>query len=388
MSALSRPTTSSFFVLFTLEPLYRSIIVTVVPLMALERFGSAQAVSIFFFVLGMFGISMSLAVPWLVRRLSRRGTFWIGVVTGITSMLLFVHGGLWSFYIGMALHLFAASCVDVTLNLYWMEHVRRQDFGRVEPVRMFFLAFSWSIGPFLGVYLRNTIDPAAPFLIGAVVVLLLGAYFFYLGLSDNSTHGSKHVAVTNPFRYLPRFFSQPRMILVYLLSAMRSGWWTMYFIYVPIFCVTMGLGETMGGALVSLAVSFVMAAPLLRGTIKRYGIRRVLLVGYSGAGIVTVGIGACMDRSYLAVVLILMAALFAMLCDSVGNTLFYRAVRSWERSAMATVFMSYRPISSLAFPGVYSGVLAIFPLPAVFIFTGVGMLATSLVTRFIPARMR
>ncbi|MCP4953367.1 MAG: MFS transporter [Proteobacteria bacterium] len=388
LSALSRPKTSAFFVLFTLEPLYRSIIVTVVPLMALERFGSAQAVSIFFFVLGMFGISMSLAVPWLVRRLSRRGTFWLGVVTGITSMLLFVHGELWSFYIGMALHLFAASCVDVTLNLYWMEHVRRQDFGRVEPVRMFFLAFSWSIGPFLGVYLRNTIDPAAPFLIGAVVVLALGAYFFYLGFSDNSTRGSKHVAVTNPFRYLPRFFSQPRMILVYLLSAMRSGWWTMYFIYVPIFCVTMGLGETMSGALVSLAVSFVMAAPLLRGTIQRYGIRRVLLIGYSGAGIVTVGIGACMDASYLAVVLILMAALFAMLCDSVGNTLFYRAVRSWERSAMATVFMSYRPISALAFPGVYSGVLAIFPLPAVFIFTGVGMLATSLMTRFIPARMR
>jgi len=385
---VSRPKTSAFFVLFTLEPLYRSIIVTVVPLMALERFGSAQAVSIFFFVLGMFGISMSLAVPWLVRRLSRRGTFWLGVVTGITSMLLFVHGELWSFYIGMALHLFAASCVDVTLNLYWMEHVRRQDFGRVEPVRMFFLAFSWSIGPFLGVYLRNTIDPAAPFLIGAVVVLVLGAYFFYLGLSENSTRGSKHVAVTNPFRYLPRFFSQPRMILVYLLSAMRSGWWTMYFIYVPIFCVTMGLGETISGALVSLAVSFVMAAPLLRGTIQRYGIRRVLLVGYSGAGIVTVGIGACMDISYLAVVLILMAALFAMLCDSVGNTLFYRAVRSWERSAMATVFMSYRPISALAFPGVYSGVLAIFPLPAVFIFTGVGMLATSLMTRFIPARMR
>ena len=385
---MSRPKTSAFFVLFTLEPLYRSIIVTVVPLMALERFGSAQAVSVFFFVLGMFGISMSLAVPWLVRRLSRRGTFWLGVVTGITSMLLFVHGELWSFYIGMALHLFAASCVDVTLNLYWMEHVRRQDFGRVEPVRMFFLAFSWSIGPFLGVYLRNTIDPAAPFLIGAVVVLVLGAYFFYLGLSENSTRGSKHVAVTNPFRYLPRFFSQPRMILVYLLSAMRSGWWTMYFIYVPIFCVTMGLGETISGALVSLAVSFVMAAPLLRGTIQRYGIRRVLLVGYSGAGIVTVGIGACMDISYLAVVLILMAALFAMLCDSVGNTLFYRAVRSWERSAMATVFMSYRPISALAFPGVYSGVLAIFPLPAVFIFTGVGMLATSLMTRFIPARMR
>ena len=388
MGALSRPTTWASSVLFTLEPLYRSIIVTVVPLMALERFGSAQDVSVFFFVLGVLGVGMSLAVPWLVSRLNRRGTFVLGIVTGVGSMLLFVHGELWSFCAGMAVHLFAASCIDVTLNLYLMQHVRRQDFGRYEPVRMFFLAFSWSVGPFLGVYLRNALHPAAPFIVGTAVVLLLGAYFFYLRFSDNPALGGKRPVVTNPIRYLPRFFSQPRMTLVYLLSAMRSGWWTMYFIYVPIFCVTVGLGETMGGALVSLATSFVMATPLLRGTIQRYGIRRVLMTGYAGAGLVTIGIGASMGTPYLAVGLVLLAALFAVLCDSVGNTLFYRAVRSWERSEMATVFGSYRSVSSLAFPGVYSGVLAVFPLPAVFIFTGVGMLGTSLMTRFIPARMR
>jgi predicted MFS family arabinose efflux permease len=356
--------------------------------MALERFGSAQDVSIFFFVLGILGVGMSLAVPWLVRRLSRRGTFWLGAVSGVVSMLLFMHNELWSFCAGMALHLFAASCIDVTLNLYLMEHVRRQDFGRFEPVRMFFLAFSWSIGPFLGVYLRNAINPMAPFFVGSIVILLLGAYFFYLRFSDNPIPRAKRTTVTNPFRYLPRFFSQPRMMLVYLLCAMRSGWWTMYFIYVPIFCVTVGFGETMGGALVSLATSFVMATPLLRGTIQRFGIRRVLLIGYCGAGLITLGLGASMEIPSLAVILILLAALFAVLCDSVGNTLFYRAVRSWERSEMATVFGSYRSISSLTFPGFYSGVLAIFPLAGVFIFTGFGMLAASWLTRFIPARMR
>lgn len=388
LGALSRPTTSAFSVLFTLEPLYRSIIVTVVPLMALQRFGSAQDVSVFFFVLGILGVGMSLAVPWLVSRLSRRGTFTLGIITGLGSMLLFVHGELWSFCAGMALHLFAASCIDVTLNLYLMEHVRRQDFGRYEPIRIFFLAFSWSVGPFLGVYLRNALDPAAPFIVGAGVVLVLGAYFFYLRFSDNPALRGKRPSVTNPIRYLPRFFSQPRMTLVYLLSAMRSGWWTMYFIYVPIFCVTVGLGETMGGALVSLATSFVMLAPLLRGTIQRHGIRRVLLTGYAGTGVVTIMIGISMGTPYAAVGLVLLAAMFAVLCDSVGNALFYRAVRSWERSEMATVFGSYRSVSSLAFPGVYSGVLAIFPLPAVFIFTGLGMIAASTMTRFIPARMR
>ena len=188
---MGRPTTSAFFLLFTLEPLYRSIIVTVVPLMALERFGSAKDVSIFFFVLGILGVGMSLAVPWLVRHLSRNGTFWLGVVAGVVSMLLFIHNELWAFCAGMALHLFAASCIDVTLHLYWMERVRRQDFGRVEPVRVFFLAFSWSVGPFLGVYLRNTVNPSAPFLVGALVVLLLGGYFF-----TNASLTTRHPAVS------------------------------------------------------------------------------------------------------------------------------------------------------------------------------------------------
>ena len=82
---------------------------TVVPLMALERFGSAQDVSIFFFLLGILGVGMSLAVPLLVRRLARRGTFSLGVIAGVVSMLLFMHNELWAFCAGMALHLFAAS---------------------------------------------------------------------------------------------------------------------------------------------------------------------------------------------------------------------------------------------------------------------------------------
>ena len=54
--------------------------------MALERFGSAQDVSIFFFVLGILGVGMSLAVPWLVRSLNRRGTFLLGVVIGVVGV--------------------------------------------------------------------------------------------------------------------------------------------------------------------------------------------------------------------------------------------------------------------------------------------------------------
>jgi MFS transporter, ACDE family, multidrug resistance protein len=386
-AALSRPTKPAFSVLFTLEPLTRSIIVTAIPLMALEKFGTAQNVSFFFFVLGISGVGMSLIVPWLMSKINKRGSFIVGAITGVIAMALFTHGEVWSLCAGMAVHLFAVSCIDVSLNLYMMEHIRRQDFGRFEPVRMFFMAFSWSVGPFLGVYLRNTIAPEAPFIFGGVTIVILAAYFLYLRFTDQPSTSNTRAPVTNPLRYLPRFFAQPRMRLAYLLSFMRSGWWAMFFIYVPIYCVTAGLGEMVGGALVSLATIFVMTAPLWRGPVRRFGIRHILYLGYFGTGIMTVVLSLFMDAPYVTVGFILLAGMFAVPCDAVGNALFYRAVHPYERSEMATVFGSYRSVSGLTLPGVYSGVLAIFQLPAVFAVTGVSMIIAGFAASYIPKRM-
>jgi len=387
LGVLSRPTLPAFSVLFMLEPLARSVIITVIPLMALQRFGSAQNVSLFFFILGIVGVGLSLVVPWLISRVHRRGTFGIGAVAGVAAMSLFVYGETWALCLGMAVHLFAAACLDVSLNLYLMEHVRRKELGRFEPIRVFFLAFAWSLGPFLGVLLRNTVSESAPFIFGGATTLALAGYFFYLRFTDHPAVSGARRAVTSPLTYLPRFFRQPRLRLAYLLSFMRAGWWTMYFIYVPIYCVTSGLGETLGGALVSLATALVMTTPLWRKPIQRFGIRYVLYFGFFGAGLMTIFTSQIMDMPHLALGFMVLGAFFAVPVDAVGNVPFFRAVHPWERSEMATVFGSYRAVGALSFPGMYSGVLAIFQLPAVFAVTGVCMIATGLVARYIPKRM-
>ena len=387
ISALSRPTIPTFAILFTLEPLARSILITVIPLMVFERFGTVQNVSFFYFILGISGVFMSLAIPWLVSKIDRRGIFNVGAVIGVVAMILFMQGEIWSLCAGMILHLFASSCIEVSLNLYMMRHIRRENFSFFEPIRVFFLAFSWSVGPFLGVYLRNAISLEAPFLFGVITTLVLTAYFFYLRFTDHLDTLTTRHSVTNPLKYLPRFFQQPRLRLAYFLSFMRSGWWTMYFIYVPIYCVTSGLGETFGGGLVSLATAFVMTTPLWRRPIHWLGMRTVLFIGFFCAGVMTIVISLFMDNPYLAIGIIMAAAFFAVPCDAVGNAPFYRSVHSYERSEMTTVFVSYRSIASLTLPGLYSGVLAIFQLPAVFAVTGMCMIGTSLVTRYIPKSM-
>ena len=62
----------------------------------------------------------------------------------------------------MYLRVAGAACLNVTTSLYILDHIRKQDYVRVEPLRMTFATFSWTIGPSLGVWLYTRYGVWAP----------------------------------------------------------------------------------------------------------------------------------------------------------------------------------------------------------------------------------
>jgi hypothetical protein len=54
---------------------------------------------------------------------------------------------------------------------------------------------------------------------------------------------------------------------------------------------------------------------------------------------------------------------------------------------MTTVFSTYRDAAAVAPPGVFSLLLRLFELPAVFAVSGIGMAALALLSRHIPHKM-
>src|SRR3546814_8589210 len=49
----------------------------------------------------------------------------------------------------------AVVCVNIALNLYILDYIRRKDFVASEPLRLAFLGISWFIGPALGIFLYS-----------------------------------------------------------------------------------------------------------------------------------------------------------------------------------------------------------------------------------------
>ncbi len=376
---------AAFLSLFFFPCIAQAILLTVLPLGALRLLGTPRAVTLLYAIAGLAAVAGRLSVPILVRLLGRRHVFALGTVALIIGSLLFSIDVVPAFAVALVLNTVAIGCLDITTQLYLLDNVPRQALRQFEPMRIFSAAAPWTFGPWLGVHLQVNVAFAAPFIVVMVSAIVLYLLFRALDLSENQAATPR--GVTNPLRYLPRFFSQPRLLLAWTLASVRSSWWSMFFVYAPILAVTSGLSPETGGLVVSIGTAWTWLVPLWGWTGQRFGLRALMRVGYAGAGILSIAAATTASQPGWGAFFLVMAACSAGALDGAGNLLFLRAVHPYERAEMTTVFASYRDVTQVAPPIICSILLAFFALPSVFIASGSAMLASAALATRIPRRL-
>ncbi len=385
IDAVGRPTAATFVILFSLTSFVRALLITVVPLTAHAFLGDAQLVSVLFFAVSIAGLLGSLALPSLVHRIGRRHVFSTGIALAVVAAALMSIGTSGWFVAGMVANAVSIAALEIALNLYIMDHIPRRELGRFEPMRVFFAAGMWTLGPWLGVWLHANVGPQAPFALAAAISVLALVYFFYLRLTAHPAVAIAKRPPPNPMRYLMRFFAQPRLRLAWVLAVGRSAWWSMYFIYAPIHVVNAGLGAIWAGVIVSFGTASFFLVPVWTRIGRRYGLRRLLIWGYLATGLVTMGVA--LSTGPVSVAALILAAAMAGIIDAAGNVPFLRAVHPHERPEMLTVYNSFRGVSQTVPPGVFALLLKAFELPAVFVAGGAAMAGLAWYCRFLPRRL-
>lgn len=379
-----RPGSALFIALFALDSLARSTLVTIVPLQAFSILKDAQAVSVLYFFVSITGLVGSMAVPWLVRRISHHRTLMLGSCCMILSATcLMQHEIVW-LVPGLALQMFGGATIIICLNLYVLRNIPRQDFMRFEPVRILFSGGAWVIGPAMGVYLENHAAIWLPYTIAATISFVQLCIFMSMRMDKRQGITVSQAYKANPFRFVRRFFSQPRLILAWMLSLVRAGWWGLFYIYGPIYLVSSGLSAETSGIISSIGSAGMLTVIIWGWVGRRIGLRKLLMLGYGIAGTLTLMVAGTTDFPWVGAALLIAAAAGTSIIDSGGNVPFLRSVRPRERSEMTTVYATYRDASRLSFPAMYSLLLLVFPLPVVFLAGGSVMLVLSQCARKLP----
>jgi MFS family permease len=120
---------------------------------------------------------------------------------------------------------------------------------------------------------------------------------------------------------------------------------------------------------------------------RRYGLRKLLIVGFFLTGATGILAAILAGVPWLAASVLVLTAVGGAVIDGAGNVPFLRAVRPLERAEMTAVYSSWRHGGQLAAPGLFAIVLTVFPLPSVFVIGGAAALAMAFVSRYVPKRI-
>lgn len=389
LPAAPAPSIRVFSVLFLLETFARASLATVIPVQAFDLLQSEQAVSFLYTGVALTALGFSLVIPLLIGRLTRKWVYSLG------ALLLVVAAGVFASYTaagqvaGMIARVMGVACLNVTLNLYVLDHIRREDFVPYDSTRLAYATIGWTVAPYLGVWLYANHGVWPVYALSAGAALLLLATFWYLRLSATPIIAKGKTKPARPIGYVGRFVSQPRLRLAWLIAFGRSSFWSSFFIYVPILMVATGEGQEAGGLLVSLGNVMLITTIWWGRLSARTGVRWLVTLSFSASAALLFAAGLSGSAApWITAGMLLGATVFIVPLDAVGGVPFYRAVHRSERAEMTAVYRSYMDFGELLPPLVYGVLLAFFDFGVVFVALGALLLFCAATSwRFLPRRL-
>lgn len=382
LPASTAPGMGVFSLLFFIETIARASLATVVPLQAYDILKDEQAVSFLYTSVALTTLTASFAIPLLIRRLTRRWTYTIGVCALIGAALALGLHSLPGQAAGMFLRVFGTACLNITLNLYIMEFIRKQDYVRNDARRLAFSTVGWTFAPWFGVWLYTNHGLWATYGWSISWSLILLAVFWYLRIAEGTPIRSGVLKPVNPVANLGRFVAQPRLRLAWMIAFSRSCFWSTFFVYTPILMVASGLGKEAGALVISAGNAVLVLTLVWQRIVARRGVRWSISICFAGLAAMLVATWAAgIGMGWVAAGCLIGGCIAASGLDAIGAVPFYRAVHAAERPEMTAVYRTYLDASDLAPTLVYGVLLTWFDLPVVFLALASLMVLTALLSR-------
>jgi len=387
LTQISGDTSTNLARMSAIEGFSRSVLVSIVPLIALETLGSKENVALAYLVAGVLTLCITLNLGTLERLIQRRWLVTMGGLIVVAAAFFFYTRHAALLPIGIGLRSAAASIYTVCLSLYIMDYIGKKDLTLNESRRMQYTGAAWLVGPFAGSWLVENGFVNAPFFLSMIAAILMLGYFWTLRLGENKVIVPARSQAKNPWLAIKRYSGQKRLRIAYGITLSRSCFWVTLFIYGPIYIVESGLPVWSAGLLLSGVSAMLFFSPAIRRASDRFGTRQVIYTGLTLTGISMVALGLLGEPTPWAIIFWVTGAVGGVLLDVLGNIPFMRSVKSHERVAMTTVFSTWREASELLTPLLVSAVLIVFPFHVFFFVLALMHFSSAISTSYLPRRL-
>ena len=365
----------------------RSLIVGIIPLLALESLGSKELVTRAYLLASLLTLLVTLNFATLERLLRRRWVVTLGASFSVAAALILIFGQGFSVAVAIGLQSAAASLFSVCISLYIMDYIGKKQLIFTESKRLLYTGFAWMIGPTLGLWLWDNWYQWSPFVLAASTAVAMISYFWYLRLGDNAVIRPAKQTPSNVFKIIPRFFSQSALRIAYWVTLSRAIFWMTLFIYGPIYVVEAGLPTWVAGGLLSIVSALLLASPMIRRLASRHGTRPILIMALTLASAAIFALYLIGEPTAAGLWCWILASLGGITVDVLGNIPFMRLVKPHERTEMTMIFSTWREGSQLLTPLVITLVLLIAPFEVFYLILSAMLATAAFAATYLPRRI-
>ncbi|MFZ9037996.1 MAG: MFS transporter [Gammaproteobacteria bacterium] len=377
----------SFARLNALEGIARSLLMGVIPLLALEALGSKELVTHAYLFASILTLTITLNFATLERLLQRRWVVTLGAGCTLIAMLILLFGEGMIMALGIGLQQASASLFSVCLSLYIMDYIGKKDLIYTETRRMLYAGVVWMVGPILGLWLWEGIAGWAPFVLSLFGAGAMLSYFWYLRLGHGQGIQRAKSHPASVFKVIPRYFGQRALRIAYWITLSRAIFWVTLFVYGPIYVVEAGLPNWIAGGLLSLASALLLVSPLIRRLASRIGTRRVILFALMLTGLSMAMLYVLGEARPIGLLFWITGALGGVTLDVLGNIPFMRMVKPRERTEMTMIFSTWREGSQLLTPLLVSTMLLFAPFETFYLLLALLLSGAGIMATFLPRRL-
>ena len=332
-------------------------------------------ITAFFTIIGT--LSYIFLTP-LIERCNKVKLYGLTILTYIISYILFAF--LSSLYVVIILGSILAitgSLKIIVFGIIFRDKTKDNSVSKNEGLIYTIINLSWFIAPIVAGFIANKYGIKEVFLLAAGILLINSFLFRIFNIKDNQKN--KKID-KKPLKQFFNYFKDKKRVHAYFLGGGVNLWWSLIYIYIPIYLYELGLGEKIIGYFLGAVVLPLILTEYYFGKLAgKKGFRKIFLIGYLILSVVAFT-AFFIPNIYLLLGILILASLGTAMLESTTEAYFFDVITTKERDKYYGPYNTTIELNSFLGSALPAVILLFLPFKSIFLFFGAAMLILSLMS--------
>ncbi len=310
-------------------------------------------------------------ITTLIERSSKTKLFSLSLVLFFVSYLLFAINTNFYFVVLIAVLVTVLHTLRITsFGILVKEDSGKRQLSRNEGLIYTFMNLAWLIGPLIAGIVSEKYGISLIFVLSAIFILISLLFFKISGIRDPGIKEKEHPNVLRNFK---DFFKDKDRRLAYILGGGVNFWWSLIYIFIPVFIIENGLHiKWVGYFLFAIAIPLIIFSYHFSKLAGKVGFKKIFKIGFLIPCLIAI---FCffVGNIYLVLLVLVFASIGLSMLEATTESYFFDILKGKEELRFYGPYNTAIDVNhfvSRLFPSL---LLLFLPFKFIFLFYGLAM---------------